>query len=152
MILAVEVSCLRILCHIGKWRSSLHLGRRNDTPYLKCLIGSIHSCFANYFFKKSLNSFNSFFLASGRLLNSILSIAPSNAYKCTRQTCGYVSFSFKNACLAPDSISFSAESMPIAVNFFLVLYQYSSWMLILTCLSPFVILSKSDSMVRPISY
>lgn len=41
-----------------------------------------------HFFRKSLNSFSSFFVVSERQLNSVLRIAPSNAYKCTRQSWG----------------------------------------------------------------
>ena len=57
---------------------------------------SIHYC---YFFRKSLNSFNSLFLSSERLLYSILWIAPSNVYKCTRHTFGYFCFNLRNAFL-----------------------------------------------------
>lgn len=57
--------------------------------------------------------FSSFFLLSGRLLNSTLQTAPSNAYKCTRQTFGYLSFNFRKACSAPERTSSSAEPIPM---------------------------------------
>ena len=73
-----------------------------------------------HLFRKSLNWFSSFFLLSGSLLNSTLQTAPSKAYKCTRQTFGYLSFNFRKAYSAPERISSSAEPIPTESSFFAI--------------------------------